>query len=185
VQLIACMPAVFQPLGSRANRGSVIAAPTRGRFAITQIRSRHISPKNRQIGTDARALGAHGCPKALLARRPIRGLSGRPHTPAKPAKTRMPQRDKRRANPGAPWSRDESPRGAEEKGCLVLPAAAGAAATATTCAAATTPAGAAATATTCAAATTAAGAAAADGHCPDAVLDHDPHPIAESGAAAI
>jgi hypothetical protein len=97
----------------------------------------------------------------------------------------MPQRDKRRASPGAPWSRDESPRGAEEKGCLVLTAAAGATAAAATSPTTTAPASAAAAAATSPTTTAAAGAAAADGHCPDAVLDHDPHPIAESDAAAI
>jgi hypothetical protein len=55
---------------------------------------------------------------------------------------------------------------------LVLPAAAGAAAASTTSAATAAAAGAAAS-TTSATTAAAAGAAAADGHCPDAVLDHD------------
>jgi hypothetical protein len=75
--------------------------------------------------------------------------------------------------------------GAQRKWVLVLPAAAGATTAATTGTAATATASATTAATASATATAATGAAAVtDEHCPDAVVDHDPYPIAESDVAA-
>ncbi len=123
-------------------------------------------------GTGARGLGRTAIPERYSPDGLVVLLSGYPDAPAPPAKAGCLSR---MSAAQIPTPHDSAMRieGAQKKRVLVLPAAAGAAAASAAGATTTAAAGPAAAATTSATTTAAAGAAAADGHCPDAVLDHD------------